>query len=283
MTRSPSAVLLLLASAALAAAGCEEDPSSAPALGAANATLAGRSLAASIEDGAATIRGNDPAFAPQALAGTCHSVSGNGADLDGDQIPLDVTVTYTDCVTTDSFGTATLNGTQAVRDDDPGTAAFAFTIESHLSLAVVATNGATVTVGRDGVVQGSQPSGTYRTDVDATHSVDAQANGETFSSVEEILWSTNYAPASPWQPGQPAVAGTYSVEGDWTVDVEHNGNHGAAAATVETLAPLAFDPACETAITGGTVRATYEGPNATRSITVTWSACGEREATYQES
>lgn len=265
----------------LSLAGCAPKEEEAEGiLGEENSQAAGEALQASIEGGAAAYRTEESA----AFGGSCISLSGNTADTDDDNIPEEVTVTYTDCSGTDWRGTATLNAVKSLRDDDPQVAAFLFTADASGDLALVGGNGGTLDVHHDHVIQGSQPGSEYQLDVDGTNSFEAHGpNGGFLLRGEETLdWVERYAPSAPWIPGLGPVAGTYSVNGTYAVSLESSNASVAADAVLTTIAPMTIDPACSTLVVGGSVEATYEGPEEDRMLSVTWTGCGQGSVSYSE-
>ncbi len=259
--------------ASLAVAGCkEEEPK---AIGPGQSQIAGGALADSVEQGALQFQGTNPA------AGfTCHSVSGDPSDTDQDGIPANVTVVYSNCSQSGNGVIVTLNGQQSVQDLNLSAASFDFALASDISIGVTSTAGGSIMANEDFTLTGSQPAGGYQIDVDGSRSVDAAGDGNTFQYDEDVAWAENYTPGSAWAPGAPLVAGTYTVNGDWAVAVDFNQENASANANVTTVTPLSLDPACESLITGGTISASYQGPEGQRSLTVQWNGCGSHTVTY---
>lgn len=269
LTTSAAAFALALA------AGCSGGNSSSKVIDNTESQAAGKTLALSIEDTAAAL---GPADQGPAAAPACASLSGDTSDPDGDHIPTDATITWTNCSQSGPGGTAVFNGTENAKDDDPNPA-FAFTLAIDGTLVETASQGgATATAHRTGSIVGSQPGGAYQLVHDEQGTVDAQGGGQTYHAEEAYTLTTVYTPGSAWTPGQAPVAGTYAVSGTWSATVQ-----GASAnSNVQTPVSLSLDPACATHVVAGTVAATFDGPNATRTLTVTWNGCGSRTVTYTE-
>lgn len=273
--------ITLAAASALAlalAAGCSGNKDGAKTIDNTESQAAGKTLALSIEESAGAVGPADQGAAFTA-SNACVTLSGDTSDTDADHIPADATLTFTNCVKTTPTVTATFNGTESVHDDQPAAAAFAFTLNVDGTLDLAATSGATETIHRTGSIVGSTPSaGTYQLAHDRLTTVDAQGGGQTFSASENYQLTTTYSPLSAWTPGTAPVAANYTADGAWSATV----NGASADATVATTTPLHFDPACDTHVTSGTVTATFSGPNATRTLTVTWTGCGARTVQYTE-
>lgn len=276
-THVPLATISAIA-LALALAGCSGGKSGSKTIDNTESQAAGKTLAASVEDSAAALgpANQGAAFASSA---TCYTLSGDVTDTDMDNIPVDATLTFANCVKTGPNGTATFNGVEHVADTLPAQAAFAFTLDVDGTLDLAANGGATATIHRTGSIAGSVPTpGTYQLTHDRSTTEDAQSNGQTLTASEQYMLTTAYTPLSAWTPGTPPVAGNYSASGSWNATV----NDASADSTIATSAPLMFDPSCESHITGGTIDATFNGPNATRTLTVTWTGCGARTVQYTE-
>lgn len=261
--------------ASLALVACEEKEEG-NAIGPAQSQIAGGALADSVESGAIQFQGTNPA------AGfTCHSVAGDASDPDQDSIPTDVTVTYANCSQSGEGVIVTLNGQQSVKDLNNTAASFDFSLASDITIGVMSTAGGSIMANEDFTLTGSQPAGGYQIDVNGSRSVDAAGDGNTFQYDEDVAWAENYTPGSAWAPGDPLVAGSYTVNGQWSVAVDFNQENASANADVQTVTPLSLDPACESLVTAGKISASYEGPDGSRSLTVEWTACGSHTVTYQ--
>lgn len=268
-------VASLVALLPLAACAPQAQEGAEPIAGA-DAQMAGQALSASVEDGARFYGGPDLSAS---AAATCHTVTGDLTDTDGDGIPVSVSITY-DCNETSGSNSASFVGTEAFADDDTAAASFDFSATSDVVLSLSGTNGS-ISFARDAALAASQSGSSYSLDVSSSNTVDAVGpNGGTYSANETIGWLTSYAPSTTWTPGQPPVAGTYSVDGAWSVVLTHGGNSHAAEAAVSTDVPLQLDPACETGIVGGKISAAYAGENGTSAIEVTWTGCGQKTVAY---
>ena len=278
MTRTRISLAAPAALALALVAGCSGSKAGDKTIDTTESQAAGKALAASIEDSAAAVGPADQGAA-FASSSTCYTLSGDTSDTDGDHIPANATLTFTNCVKTQGNVTATFNGTEAAHDDQPAVATFAFTLSVDGTLDLAAAGGATETVHRTGSIVGTTPSaGTYQLAHDRTTTIDAQGNGQTFAATENYQLTTTYTPSGAWTPGSGPVGGTYTANGSWDATV----NGANANATVATTTPLTFDPSCETHVTAGVITATFTGPNATRTLTVTWSGCGARTVQYTE-
>ena len=278
MTRSHFTLAAASALALAIATGCSGGKSGAKTIDTTESQVAGKTLASSVEDSTAAVGPADQGAA-FVSSSTCVTLSGDTSDSDGDHIPANATLTFTNCVKTGQNGTATFNGTETAHDDQPAIAAFAFTLNVDGTVDLAGNGGATETIHRTGSIVGTTPTaGTYQLAHDRVTTIDAQANGQTFAANENYQLTTAYTPGSAWTPGTAPVQGTYNVNGSWSATV----NGASADSTVATTTPLTFDPACATHITAGAITAVFNGPNATRTLTVTWSGCGSRTVQYTE-
>lgn len=277
MTRTNLSISLAAVAALVLAAGCGGKMGAAKTIDNTESQNAGKTLAASVEDTANALGPADQGAA-FASSNSCATLSGDVSDTDGDHIPANAVITFTDCTKNAPGVTYVLNGTETVKDDEPTTPAFAFTLGVDGTLVATAAQ-ATATVHRTGSIVGSVPTpGTFQLAHNRHTDENAQAGAQTFTATEDYVLTAQYTPSIAWTPGQPAVAGTYSVDGTWNATVQN----ASADATVATTTPLSLDPACDTHVTAGTVTATFNGPHATRTLTVTWTACGTRTVTYSE-
>jgi len=204
-------------------------------------------------------------------------------DSDHDGVPDDATFTATDCGKTLPNGdVARLDGTMEVQDPTADTADFDVLRTDHLKLVVTEPSG-TVRLDQqsDGVINGNEPTaGTFerkvnKTDDDTFLGPDGNANHAIISRD----WTLDYTPSSAWHPGQPMAAGSVSVSGSFTGDVDGQSIDG----DVTTVTPLSVDPACPTRVVGGELERQMSKGGHTRTIDVTWSACGQKTVTYSQS
>src|SRR5438067_1996558 len=110
-----------IAAALVLVAGCGPKKDNGSAIDNTQSQAAGKTLGASIEDGAS---GFGPADQGTAALPACVVPSGDMTDTDADHIPLNATLTYTNCTKTNGNVTAVFNGTENVQDTDPNNATF---------------------------------------------------------------------------------------------------------------------------------------------------------------
>jgi hypothetical protein len=212
------------------------------------------------------------------FTGTCNQISGDTSDADADLIPADATITESDCVMVNGTTTITANGSISVRDDEPATRAWAFTQTLGVSVKIEdsgATSNATLT----GTRVGSHPGGSFQTAENLSENVVQAAQGQTMQANEDVNWTTNYAPSSSWLPGDPVVAGTFTVDGGWSVAI--TGGDGAlygGTMTIATPTPLTVDPSCFTYVSAGELTASMDG--GARVLTIDWIGCDDYTVTY---
>lgn len=265
--------LLVFLPVSVVATGCAKQET---ALSAEESKSAGLALAAGVEDGAAQ-------FGPMTTAAQftpgCVTLSGNGADLDGDRIPANAILTF-QCEEKLLGYTGTVTGTLMVTDDQP-TAAWAFTGVANLRGSLTAPSGAAITSERAGRLVGTQssPTGPFQLDraLDVTTTFKA-ASGATVVVDESTEWTIRYTPQIAWKPGEIAVSGSLTASGMWNITV---GNRSADA-TIATPTALTLTPGCATRVTSGTVTGTYEGGGKTNPISVSWSGCGQSTVTFTQ-
>jgi len=237
----------------------------------AQAVAAGDALGASVESSAEVFG----PLAPAAADSQCVTLTGDPTDADGDGIPVNATLTYA-CTNTFLGLTGQLTGTLAVTDDDPAVAAWKFTGTAALHASLTAANGASITSDRDGTLTATQSGATFGLahDVDVVTVFEgARANNPANITVtESSAWTLSFMPTISWTPGGVIVDGNLDASGAWTVTV----GSATAAATLATPTPLSLSPLCETRVTAGTVTASFtDATGADRTITVTWTACGQ--------
>lgn len=266
--------LVAFLSVGAATAGCAKQENT---LSEAEAKNAGLALAAGVEDGAAQF---GPITTAQFDAG-CIVLSGDGADLDGDNIPASATLTL-NCTDTRFGYTGMVTGTLMVTDDQPDAIAWAFTGLADLRSSLTAPSGASLTNERSGQLVGTQssPTGPFQLarNLDVTTTFRG-ANGATVAVDESTEWMIEYTPQITWRPGEIVVGGSLTASGMWNITV---GNRSASA-TVATPTALTVTPGCATRVTGGTVTGTYQGGGKTNTISVSWTGCGQSAVTFTQS
>jgi len=248
---------------------------SAAAFTQAEATLAGKALAADIE-GAARRYG---AVAPSlARAVSCVAMSGDATDTDGDSIPAGATLTF-DCSEQRLGYTGTLTGTESVSDTQPDALAWAFSVTSDLHAELTGPFGGSMVVDGDGSITASQGSlaGPFRlASTLGVVSVITNVRGIETDIAEELDSTLSYAPDLEWTPGGVVVTGALTADGAWTVSVGEK----SADASLSTPTTLTFTPSCESRVTAGVVEASLAFGARAASIRVEWSGCGRPTVTY---
>jgi len=243
----------------------------------ADSQAAGDALGNGIEDSAA-------AFGPLNVGATadaqCVTLGGDIADTDADHIPANATLTF-DCTSMALGLTGALTGTESVVDDQPAAAAWAFTASANFHASLTGSLGASIVRDWNGQIVTTQASqaGPFALDraLDVV-TVFTGANGGSTTVTEANDWTITYTPQLVFTPGGAIVTGTVSAAGTWDVTV---GDKGANAA-LATPTPLTLTPSCATFVTAGTITGTYLGGGVTNTITVTWTACGQRTVTFAQ-
>ena len=251
-------------------------PAAKATLDQSNSQLAGATLGATVEASAMDLKGGPGG----AAAAGCYTVSGDTSDPDGDGIPSNATVQFDNCTVSGTAGTAVLNGSLHLQDDDNASKSFNFTGDSALILVETDPAGDSATIKRVGGIQGIEPADA--SSFELKHAVGteitAQSEGVSHDLTEKYGFDEGYAPSSPWAPGDALVAGTYGLKGAYDITVDDQ----EAKAGIITAVPLQLDPSCSTLVVGGEVDAAFAGPNDKRFLKVTWTGCGQRTVVYLE-
>jgi len=264
--KAPSLLLVL--------AACSNSGGTATTIGQAQSSSAGQTLAAGVEQGAATF---GPITTGSGADASCATLSGDTSDPDGDHIPNNATLTY-NCSASAFGATGTLTGTLNVVDDQPASIAWAFTGMADLMSSLTDGRGTSVTATSSGKLVASQVSiaGPFALARNLDGTTELKTATKTTTVDETDQWTITYTPMFQWTPGTIVVTGALSVSGMWDVTVD-----GAAAnATLSTPTPLTLTPACRTRVTAGTVVASYTANGQGNTITVTWTGCGQSTVTY---
>jgi hypothetical protein len=213
-------------------------------------------------------------------ADSCITLSGDTSDPDADAIPTNAMLTY-NCTVTDGGFTGTLTGTLGVEDDQPTAVAWAFTGAADLHASLTGTGQAAVTTHRSGELVATQASDAGPFAIARTLDVTTDLTGVAGNSVsidESTDWTLTFTPTTGWTPGTPITGGGLAAEGSWHVSVGAD----SADATLATPTPLTIDPTCATRVTGGVATATWAAQAKSATLTVTWTGCGARTATFTE-
>jgi hypothetical protein len=245
----------------------------------AQAKAAGDSIGSSIETSAALF---GPLDQTTSLDEGCVAVTGDPADPDMDNIPVNGTLTF--ACSAEGFGlVGMLTGTLAITDDQPAAQAWAFTGSANLRASLAGTGGNnSITIDRDGSIVATQASvvGPFSLahDVDQVTVIRTGGgdgggglNPSTTNITEQASWTLTVVPMVSWTPGGLIVTGSLAATGDWNLTVDE----ASADATLATPTPLTLDPACATLVTAGVVTATYPVlGGGSETITVRWTGCG---------
>ncbi len=234
---------------------------------------AGQSLTADVQSNARDFRLAADGLA--AFTGACTSkIPANPADGDADGIPDELTtITYTNC----PEGTLTLNGTQAIVDDNTASANFDMT--SIWSVTLTGTqNGEAVAYDYDSVVSASKTGTTY--DINDTADVVMTIGGKSID--DQHVFNSSYTPSDgTWvpAPGAPLEAGTLVLNGPWQNTVSEGGDSQTIGGLVSTTTTLVLDTSCATTITSGEVRILLSDPPGYEGqyLDVTWTGCGQTQ------
>ena len=264
---------LVIACGALAS-GCMKADGS---LSEAQAKSAGDALGNGIEDSAGAY---GPVNAGAAADAACIVLSGNTADTDQDSLPVSAKLTF-NCTAMALGYTGTLTGTENVSDDMPAAAAWAFTGSADLHATLTGPFGGSIVRDWSGALKATQasmagPFTTARTLDVSTVFTPAGVHPRGVTVTEMNDWMVTFTPMVSWTAGTVAVTGSLAATGSWNVDVDGH----QLAATLSTPTPVHLDPACATRATAGVVKGTFEDAAVSRSITVTWTACGQRTVVY---
>jgi hypothetical protein len=241
----------------------------------AQAKLAGRALAAGIEEAAQRY---DPIAPAAMLDAECTTLSGDTTDVDGDGIPASAKLTF-DCSKRRLGFTGTLTGVESVSDQQPDAVAWAFDAGVELQSTLTGPFGGSMVVDAYGTVLASQQgvAGPFELAVGLdVESLITNVRGIETEILEDIEWTVSYAPELAWAPGDLAVVGKLSTDGVWNVSV----NDISAVATLRTPTALSFEASCETRVTAGLVEASLAFGERAATIAVEWSGCGQPVVSY---
>jgi hypothetical protein len=245
-------------------------------LGKSDSKSAGDALGNGIEDSAASF---GPVNAGATADAACTTLTGDTTDTDADSIPANATLTF-DCTAMALGYTGTLTGTETVMDSQPAAVAWAFAATADLHASLTAPLGGSIVRDWSGTITATQASlvGPFALDrtLDAVTVFTPRSLPAT-TVTEANAWTVTYTPQATWTPGGVVVTGSLTATGTWDVTV---GNR-AAHATLATPTALTLSPSCATRVTAGTITGTYES-TLTHTISVTWTACGQRTVTYTE-
>lgn len=193
--------------------------------------------------------------------GACVTFEGDASDADLDGIPLEVLATF-DCHYADDEATASLVGTEYVKDTRPTQAAFDFQLAADLAFDAEGPEG-TASATEQGLVIAAENGPLYA--LDAARHVTADVANEneahSFEAGEELRSSLNLATLN------------VSVNGGWeaTVDDVH------AGAYLATVPFVHVNPMCQTdsQIDGGAVEAAWTNGTEAARLRVQWIDCGK--------
>jgi len=246
-------------------------------LGRSDSQSAGDALGNGIEDSAASF---GPMNGGATADAACVVLSGDIADTDQDSIPANARLTF-NCTAVALGYTGTLTGTETVVDDQPTAIAWAFTAAADLHATLTGPFGGTIVRDWAGQIKATQGSAVGPFSLDRTLDVSTVFTppaGRAATVTEANAWTITYTPTVSWTAGAVVVAGNLRASGTWDVTV----GNASANATLSTPTPLTMTPTCATRVTAGVVEGTYEEAGQTRTITVTWTGCGQRTVTYAE-
>jgi len=242
-------------------------------LGRGDSQSAGDALGNGIEDSAGSY---GPVNAGAMADAACVVLSGNTADTDQDSIPADAKLTF-NCTAMALGYTGTLTGMEGVVDNMPAAIAWAFTASADLHATLTGPFGGTIVRDWAGQIRATQasaagPFALARTLDVTTVFTPPGAHPRVTTVTENNDWTITFTPMVTWTPGGVAVVGSLSATGTWNAAVDSHD----VLATLSTPTALTLTPSCATRVTAGQVRGTFEDDAVMRSITVTWTACGQR-------
>ena len=269
------------AAAVLAAAGCNGGATGASIPltvasdpGGIEAHASGAALAASVERSVAAYEPEDSG-AGFTTPAACVTLGGSLVDSDLDDFPdVSLTLTLANCTVSGTAGTITVDGTVTTLDTALGSQTLDFTRTVALTAHAVAgplTADSTIDGTETGVSSGMP---TLSTSAHVVTDVEPSAR----HLVEDVDWSTQYAPSVTWSPGAALVGGTIAFQGNWSM----NADGRVLQATVTTPAPLTVAPTgeCATRVTAGSLQAEYTAAGEVYDVEVAWGGCGVRTVTW---
>lgn len=245
------------------ATGDDDDDGGSGQIDSAIAQRTGSSLAASAESGA---RAYD---VRTAAAFVCDSVTSMG-DSDSDGVPDFAAIEHQDCSKMTPWGQGLVTGDEAITDNQPTVAGIDYSLAQSLEIAL-GTSGEHVSFD---ATQVASKEGALFAIEEATvilHS-GSDVNG-AFTNEEELAWSKTYEPSSAWMPGEPAVAGLYSVDGAYQITFNQADASTVVQAVVATEEPLQLDPSCSTLVVAGKISAIVGDGSTAQILEVTWTGC----------
>lgn len=228
---------------------------------------------------------NAPSF--QAVGTECGVLSQNPpTDTDADQVPDNVTITFSlpACHFVDQNGTFDLTGLIRVSDPSPGTAAMAFNMAMDNVRFTFSSAELSGFVRRDGMTSVSASQTGLSQTVSGLES--AQLNGYPSLGVD-VDWAATFAAAqgSTITHGEPLPDGVYNVNGS----MEYRQGGRAAQFNITTVEALQYSAECAAAMaeglvwspfTAGTVRVAVRNDGNIGFAQITYNACNEATVIY---
>lgn len=284
---------IILALALVALSGCQKSEPTGPSSGEGLTQTNAQFMVGLVTEGdlvgipkaPGTFLGGPGGTGKSPLAGLCtFTWSGNGQDLDGDDVPLDAYVEV-DCDTTGLMGQDTIHEIVRGRlrgvdadDNDPwvgraelsglgGTGLFYRFFE-------VRSAAGTTTLEHQfgGYLESTHQGNTFGENVDLTQSVHTVTPQGDSTVQVQYTGSLTFTPVdTTWNPGTGAqVDGTLTLNASWVVEQ-------VGTLTVETLDPLQVRVNCNN---GDPVSGTLRLSDGTNTLEITWTACNQWTATY---
>jgi hypothetical protein len=226
-----------------------------------------------------------PSF--QVVGTECGVMSQNPpTDSDADQVPDNVTITFSvpACRFVEENGTFDLTGMVRVSDPAPGTAGMAFNMSLDNLRFTFSTSEFTGYVRRDGLTSVSASQTGLSQTVSGLES--AQLAGYPSLGVD-VDWMATFAAAegSVITPGEALPDGAYNVNGS----MEYREGDRSAAFNITTVEALQYSAECAAAVieglawspfTAGTVRVAVRNDGNLGFAQITYSDCGEATVVF---
>jgi hypothetical protein len=226
-----------------------------------------------------------PSF--QAVGTECGVLSQNPpTDTDADQVPDNVTITFSlpACHFVEENGTFDLTGLIRVSDPSPGTAAMAFNLAMDNVRFTFSSAELSGFVRRDGMTSVSASQTGLSQTVSGLES--AQLNGYPSLGVD-VDWAATFAAAqgSTITHGEPLPDGAYNVNGS----MEYRQGGRAAQFNITTVEALQYSAECAAAMaeglvwspfTAGTVRVAVRNDGNIGFAQITYTDCNEATVIY---
>lgn len=250
-------------------------------------TPSGRALATAARMAPAVLR---PALSRMPADTACHpTVTGDTTDVDGDGVPLDLTVSFSaaNCSYDDGQGNSVaLTGAIRLQDTDDQTVLFGYRVDfTSWGVNVTQTTQQGTQTGSI-LVNGFQDGSVTGTNASAGENISyrARLNGSTvftFASATNISYTPGTGTIDPGsqsrlQSGSFALSGSFSFNGSAQTNAD-----GSWAFSLVSSTPLAYDETCsaESPFTGGQITGNITA-NQSAGFTIDYGpACGQTSIT----